>query len=84
MVDERRRELTGRVVERVGAQRRGEIDLGVRLEAPGNRGAVRESRLADRLLLQVAAITPVGIEKPGPAVRERGLARRGGSCRSRS
>ena len=82
--EQRRRELTGRVVERVRAERGGEIDLGVRLEAPGNRGAVREARFADRLLLQVAAITPIGVEEPGTAVRERGFRCVAAALRSRS
>ena len=73
--EQRGGEPAGRVVECVGAQRGAEIEVGVGVDAPRHRGAVREARIADRPLLEVAAIAPVGVEEAEPAVVERGLRR---------
>ena len=55
----------GGVAEDVRAERRSQVEIPVRREAPRYGGAVGESRLADDRLLQVAQVAPVGVEVPG-------------------
>ena len=61
----------GRIVEHVRAQRGAEIEVGVGLETPRDGGAVGEPGLADRPVLEVPQVAPVGVEVAGAAVRER-------------
>ncbi len=69
--DEDLAEHTRRVVVAVGRERGAEVEVAVRRRAPRHRRAVRQTGVADREVLEVALVTPVGVEHAVTAVRDR-------------
>src|SRR5439155_14022484 len=66
-------ELAAGIVEGVDVEGGGQVDVAVGLEAPRGGGAKRQAGLAHGQVLEVAAVTPVGVEQAGAAVGQGGV-----------
>ncbi len=64
-------QVAGGIMEDVGAECGAEVEIPVCLQAPRDGSAVRHARFADHPLLQVAEVTPVGVEVPRRSVCQR-------------